>query len=130
MGGLVGLIVLAVIAAVLGWGILRGIISFGTLVAFIDYAGKFFGPVQELSQRYTVMQSAMAAAERIIHLLDTVEPDAPISEAHGDDGDADAGDADGPRWIIDPIDGTISFSRGIPLFGTLIALTIAVVISA
>jgi ATP-binding cassette subfamily B protein len=43
-------------------------------VAFIDYAGKFFRPLQELSQRYTVMQSAMAAAERIFALLDTEIP--------------------------------------------------------
>jgi ATP-binding cassette subfamily B protein len=40
-------------------------------VAFIDYAGKFFRPLQELSQRYTTMQSAMASAERIFALLDT-----------------------------------------------------------
>ena len=32
------------------------------------------------------------------------------------------GGGQGPRWIVDPIDGTIAFSRGIPLFGTLIAL--------
>lgn len=48
-----------------------GAITFGTLVAFIEYAGRFFRPVQELSQRYTVMQAAMASAERIFQLLDT-----------------------------------------------------------
>ena len=68
---LIGSITLAAIVWGGGWGILRGVITFGTLVAFIDYASKFFGPVQELSQRYTVMQSAMAAAERIFGLLDT-----------------------------------------------------------
>ena len=56
--------------------------TFGTLVAFIEYAAKFFGPVQELSQRYTVMQSAMAAAERVFGLLDTelaiVSPAEPV----------------------------------------------------
>jgi len=34
------------------------------------------------------------------------------------------GDAEGPCWVIDPIDGTIAFSRGIPLFSTLIALLV------
>ncbi len=34
------------------------------------------------------------------------------------------GDAEGPSWVIDPIDGTLAFSRGIPLFATLIALRI------
>jgi len=67
----IGSITLAAIVWGGGWGILEGVVTFGTLVAFIDYAGKFFGPVQELSQRYTVMQSAMAAAERIFGLLDT-----------------------------------------------------------
>jgi ATP-binding cassette subfamily B protein len=68
---LIGSVTLAAIVWGGGWGILRGAVTFGTLVAFIDYANKFFGPVQELSQRYTVMQSAMAAAERIFGLLDT-----------------------------------------------------------
>ena len=75
----IGSITLAAIVWGGGWGILEGLLTFGTLVAFIDYAGKFFGPVQELSQRYTVMQSAMAAAERIFGLLDTqvgIEPPA------------------------------------------------------
>jgi ATP-binding cassette subfamily B protein len=67
-------ITLAAIVWAGGRGILSGITTFGTLVAFIDYAGKFFRPLQELSQRYTVMQSAMAAAERIFALLDTEIP--------------------------------------------------------
>ena len=68
---LVGSITLAAIVWAGGWRILAGAVSFGTLVAFIDYAGKFFRPLQELSQRYTTMQSAMASAERIFKLLDT-----------------------------------------------------------
>lgn len=68
---LVGSITLAAIVWAGGWRILAGAITFGTLVAFIDYAGKFFRPLQELSQRYTTMQSAMASAERIFNLLDT-----------------------------------------------------------
>ena len=68
---LVGSITLAAIVWAGGWRILAGAVSFGTLVAFIDYAGKFFRPLQELSQRYTTMQSAMASAERIFQLLDT-----------------------------------------------------------
>ena len=67
-------ITLAAIVWAGGWGILEGWVTFGTLVAFIEYAAKCFRPVQELSQRYTVMQSAMAAAERIFTLLDTEVP--------------------------------------------------------
>jgi len=68
---LLGSVTLAAIVWAGGWGILGGVVTFGTLVAFIEYSAKFFGPVQELSQRYTIMQSAMAAAERIFTLLDT-----------------------------------------------------------
>jgi len=68
---LIGSITLAAIVWAGGWGILEGWVTFGTLVAFIEYSAKCFRPVQELSQRYTVMQSAMAAGERIFDLLDT-----------------------------------------------------------
>jgi len=67
---LVGSVVLAAIVWAGGWRILGGGITFGTLVAFIQYAQRFFEPIQELSQRYAVMQAAMAAAERIFGLLD------------------------------------------------------------
>jgi myo-inositol-1(or 4)-monophosphatase len=58
------------------------------------------------------------AAERVIreHLGRAFPDFGVLGEEYGDSGD------DGPRWIIDPIDGTIGFSRGIPLFTTLIAL--------
>ncbi len=71
MAELVGAITLAAIVGAGAWRILAGLVTFGTLVAFIDYARKFFQPLQELSQRYTTMQSAMASAERIFELLDT-----------------------------------------------------------
>ncbi len=54
-----------------------GTLTFGVLVAFVEYLGKFFAPIRDLSTKYTVMQQAMAAAERVFTLLDTAEPDAP-----------------------------------------------------
>lgn len=78
---LMGSITLAAIVWAGGFRLAGGAITFGTLVAFIEYAGRFFRPVQELSQRYTVMQAAMASAERIFQLLDTtpslVTPESP-----------------------------------------------------
>jgi len=68
---LMGSITLAAIVWAGGARFLGGAITFGTLVAFIEYAGRFFRPLQELSQRYTVMQAAMASSERIFGLLDT-----------------------------------------------------------
>jgi ATP-binding cassette subfamily B multidrug efflux pump len=53
-------------------------ISFGLLVAFIAYVEQFFGPIRDLSARYTVFQSSLTGAERIFQLLDTAEEDAPL----------------------------------------------------
>ncbi len=52
-------------------------VSFGTLVAFSAYLSQFFEPISQLAQRYTLLQAAMAGAERVFSLLDVVEPDAP-----------------------------------------------------
>ncbi len=72
------------VAALLWHGgsrIARGTLTFGVLVAFVEYLGKFFGPIRDLSTKYTVMQQAMAAAERVFSLLDTREPDAEVAPA-------------------------------------------------
>lgn len=53
-----------------GGQILLGALTFGTLVAFIQYIEKFFGPIRDLSAKYGVMQGAMAALERIFAVLD------------------------------------------------------------
>ncbi len=54
-----------------GGEVLHGVIGIGTLVAFNEYLHRFFVPLRDFSQKYTVMQSAMSSAERIFHLLDT-----------------------------------------------------------
>ena len=62
------------VALLLWWGggeVLHGVIGIGTLVAFKEYLHRFFVPLRDFSQKYTVMQSAMSSAERIFQLLDT-----------------------------------------------------------
>ncbi len=54
-----------------GGQVLLGAIGIGTLVAFKEYLHRFFVPLRDFSQKYAVMQSAMASAERIFQLLDT-----------------------------------------------------------
>jgi ATP-binding cassette, subfamily B, multidrug efflux pump len=88
---LMGSVTMAAIVWAGGRRLAGDAITFGTLVAFIEYAGRFFRPVQELSQRYTVMQAAMASAERIFALLDTKvtlfspkEPFRPDGRARGE----------------------------------------------
>jgi ATP-binding cassette subfamily B protein len=48
-----------------------GTVALGTLVAFVEYLQKFFVPLREFSTKYTTMQSAMTAVERVFQLLDT-----------------------------------------------------------
>jgi ATP-binding cassette subfamily B multidrug efflux pump len=45
--------------------------TIGVLVAFMQYAQRFFKPIQDLSEKYNILQSAMASAERVFKLLDT-----------------------------------------------------------
>jgi len=62
---------------------IRQNISLGALVAFITYLRMFFRPIQELTESYTVLQSAMASSERIFQLLDepvTIQDIPPASE--------------------------------------------------
>ena len=47
------------------------VITVGTLVAFIQYAQRFFRPIQDLSEKYNILQAAMASSERVFKLLDT-----------------------------------------------------------
>jgi ATP-binding cassette subfamily B protein len=68
-----------------GGGVLRQAVSVGVLVGFIQYAQRFFRPIQDLSEKYNILQAAMAAAERIFKLLDT--PPAIVSPEQPREGD-------------------------------------------
>jgi ATP-binding cassette, subfamily B, multidrug efflux pump len=62
------------LAAMLAWGgmqIVNGALTVGILVAFFQYGMRFFRPIQDLSEKYNILQSAMAASERVFKLLDT-----------------------------------------------------------
>src|SRR5438445_373118 len=50
---------------------LRSAVSLGVLVAFMQYAPRFFRPIQDLSEKYNILQAAMASSERIFKLLDS-----------------------------------------------------------
>jgi ATP-binding cassette subfamily B protein len=62
------------IASIIWFGgndVIRGVATLGVLVAFMQYAQRFFRPIQDLSEKYNTLQSAMAAGERVFKLLDT-----------------------------------------------------------
>jgi len=65
-----------------GFGVLRTTVTIGVLAMFIQYSQRFWRPIQDLSDKYNILQAAMAACERIFKLLDTppeiVSPAKPI----------------------------------------------------
>jgi ATP-binding cassette subfamily B protein len=64
----------------------QGELSLGTLVAFWQLLNQFFQPILDLSEKYNIMQAAMASSERVFTLLDTkatiVDPPNPVSLPH------------------------------------------------
>ncbi len=62
------------IASVIWFGgneVIRATVTLGVLTAFMQYAQRFFRPIQDLSEKYNILQSAMASGKRIFKLLDT-----------------------------------------------------------
>jgi len=82
---LVGALAASIIIWVGGLEVLDGTLSLGVLVAFLQYSARFYRPISDMSEKFNVLQSAMASSERIFTLLDTpVEirnPPAPVKPA-------------------------------------------------
>jgi ATP-binding cassette subfamily B multidrug efflux pump len=71
-------------AILLGYGglsIMDGTLSFGSFLAFWYLAQKFFFPVRDLSEKYNILQAAMASSERLFQLLDTPSERVPAGPA-------------------------------------------------
>ncbi len=68
---LISAVAVALIVWYGGLNYYSGTVTFGTLVAFIQYARRFFRPISDLSEKYNILQSAMASSERIFKILDT-----------------------------------------------------------
>jgi len=68
-----------------GFGVLKGTVTIGVLAMFIQYSQRFWRPIQDLSDKYNILQAAMAACERIFKLLDT--PPEIVSPPHPVQGD-------------------------------------------
>src|SRR5439155_19697510 len=74
-----------------GGQILSGVLTLGALVAFIQYSRRFFQPIADMSEKYNILQSAMASSERLFKLVDTpavvlnpANPARPSHEAAGE----------------------------------------------
>ncbi len=78
------------VAAIIWFGgawTLQGSLELGSLVAFVLYSQRFFRPISDLSEKFNILQAAMASSERIFALLDTpvavADPVSPAAAARG-----------------------------------------------
>ena len=67
----ISMLALAGILTYGGFRIQAGRLSLGVVAAFLQYGLRFFRPIQDLSEKYNILQSAMASSERVFKLLDT-----------------------------------------------------------
>jgi ATP-binding cassette, subfamily B, multidrug efflux pump len=67
----ISMLALAAILTYGGFRVERGVLTLGVVVAFLQYGLRFFRPIQDLSEKYNILQSAMASSERVFRLLDT-----------------------------------------------------------
>ena len=135
------------IACVIWFGgndVIRHTASIGILAAFIQYAQRFFRPIQDFSEKYNILQSAMASSERIFKLLDspvevtspavTKKPDGPgriqfdhvwfayrAAEKSAGRGDparaAEQGPAHEPDWVLRDVNFTIEPGETVAIVG-------------
>ncbi len=88
--GVLGNFFVIVLASLGGWFALQGLVSVGTIAAFINYGRNFTSPLTQLANLYNSIQAALAGAERVFEIIDTPSEiaDAPdslqISTVHGD----------------------------------------------
>lgn len=81
VAGFIGALSTALIIWYGGFQIMAGALTFGSFVAFIQYAIMFYRPISDLAEKFNIMQAAMAASERIFKLLD--QPPEPGYEQNG-----------------------------------------------
>ncbi len=127
------------IAAVIWFGGAKAIVNaalLGTVVAFIQYAQRFFRPIQDLSDKYNILQAAMASSERIFKLLDTpaeiVSPTHPVQTTGPGRIEFDHvwfayrkpeaesstnGDAPAPDWVLRDVSFTIEPGETVAIVG-------------
>ncbi|HUF39739.1 MAG TPA: ABC transporter ATP-binding protein, partial [Anaerolineales bacterium] len=80
-----GILATAIVLWFGGRAVTGGTVTLGVMVAFLAYVTRFFQPIQELSQIYTMLQSAMAGGEKVLELLaEPPEVDDPVLEEAAD----------------------------------------------
>src|SRR5690606_35249674 len=100
-------------------------ITIGVLVAYIQFSGMFFRPLQDLSDKFNIIQAAMASSERIFDLIDTPEKITDSANATGFEspfrGDVEFKDVwfayDEDEWVLRGLDFTIEAGKSVAFVG-------------
>jgi ABC-type multidrug transport system fused ATPase/permease subunit len=107
-----------------GWLTLESTITLGTLVLFIDYVQRFFHPIRDMSEKYNMLQAAMASSERIFQILDEPEEirdpgePVPLPEVKGRIDFQDVWFAyEDENWVLKNISFTVEPGRNLALVG-------------
>jgi ATP-binding cassette subfamily B protein len=102
-----------------------GALSLGSLVAFIQYTDRFWRPISDLSEKFNILQGAMASSERIFLLLDTpprvTPPATPVPHPHVSGGVAfeDVSFAyEEPNWVIQDVSFAVEPGRSLAIVGS------------
>ena len=120
-------IAIACVIWVGGHDVISGVATLGVLVAFIQYAQRFFRPIQDLSEKYNILQSAMAASERVFKMLDspveitspavTKKPDGPGRIEFDHVWFAYGGESSNPDWILKDVSFAIEPGETVAIVG-------------
>ena len=118
-----------------GGRVLAGTLTMGALVAFIQYTERFWRPISDLSEKFNILQAAMASSERIFILLDTapviVAPQSPVRLAsvegrvafenvwftYQDPSARDSTTAASEGWVLRDIDFVVEPGKSVALVG-------------
>jgi ATP-binding cassette subfamily B multidrug efflux pump len=105
-------------------GAASGALTFGVLVAFIQYVRRFYRPIMDLSEKYNILQGAMASAERIFKLLDTPADIVPPAAPAAWDGFSESIEFQnvwfayqGEDWILSDVSFTVRRGDSVALVG-------------
>jgi len=107
-----------------GGRVLGGTLSLGALVAFVQYSERFWRPISDLSEKFNILQAAMASSERIFTLLDTpAEATAParpvrLPAVRGRVGFEHVSFAyNAPQWVLRDVDFVVEAGRSVAIVG-------------
>ena len=107
-----------------GGRVLVGTLSLGALVAFVQYSERFWRPISDLSEKFNILQAAMASSERIFTLLDTpaevIAPASPrrLAKARGRVAFEHVSFAyHPPQWVLRDVDFVVEPGRSVAIVG-------------